>query len=269
MTPVGDRLREFRILNCDVLDGLRQIEPGTVDAIVTDPPYGENNAAWDAPRSIEWHCAWVELATLAAKPGAPLVTFCSRKFVDVVMGALRCVRGDSGELTLQTGAWVHRQGFTAADGLLRPEHEPFIVSGRLRVDSFEVRRLREYRTEYNRARKPTRRGAVNRKRFGTHTYIPDETGPVGGTIFDAARNIPAERTEHPTQKPEAIAEYLVVLASAPGDLVLDPFAGSGTVGVVALRHGRRFVGCELNPDYARMARERIIGDAPLLNREVA
>jgi DNA modification methylase len=41
--------------------------------------------------------------------------------------------------------------------------------------------------------------------------------------------------------------------------VLDPFAGSGTVGVVALRHGRRFIGCELNPEYARMARRRIAG----------
>jgi DNA modification methylase len=48
-------------------------------------------------------------------------------------------------------------------------------------------------------------------------------------------------------------------------LVLDPFAGSGTVGMVARRHGREFIGIELNPVYAAMARERIVGDAPLLN----
>ena len=47
--------------------------------------------------------------------------------------------------------------------------------------------------------------------------------------------------------------------------VLDPFCGSGTTGVVALRHGRSFVGIELNPEYVEMARQRIIGDAPLLN----
>jgi DNA modification methylase len=41
--------------------------------------------------------------------------------------------------------------------------------------------------------------------------------------------------------------------------VLDPFAGSGTVGVVALRYGRRFIGCELNPEYVGMARRRIAG----------
>ena len=47
--------------------------------------------------------------------------------------------------------------------------------------------------------------------------------------------------------------------------VLDPFCGSGTTGVVALRHGRSFIGIELNPEYIGMARKRIIADAPLLN----
>ena len=48
-------------------------------------------------------------------------------------------------------------------------------------------------------------------------------------------------------------------------IVLDPFCGSGTTGVVALRHGRSFIGIELNPEYVELARKRIIDDAPLLN----
>ncbi len=51
--------------------------------------------------------------------------------------------------------------------------------------------------------------------------------------------------------------------------VLDPFCGSGTTGVVALRHGRSFIGIELNPEYIELARKRIIGDAPLLNDDGA
>ena len=47
--------------------------------------------------------------------------------------------------------------------------------------------------------------------------------------------------------------------------VLDPFCGSGTTGVVALRHGRSFIGIELNPEYIKLARKRIVADAPLLN----
>lgn len=50
-----------------------------------------------------------------------------------------------------------------------------------------------------------------------------------------------------------------------GSLVLDPFTGSGTVAVIALRHGRRFIGCELNPEYAQIAKRRILDDSPLWN----
>ena len=59
--------------------------------------------------------------------------------------------------------------------------------------------------------------------------------------------------------PQALVEPCILAGSEPGDTVLDPFAGSGTVGVVASRHGRGFVGIELNPEYAEMARRRISG----------
>jgi DNA modification methylase len=61
-----------------------------------------------------------------------------------------------------------------------------------------------------------------------------------------------------------------ILAGCPvGGTVLDPFSGAGTSGLVALRNDRRYIGIELNPDYAEMSRRRILNDAPLLNREVA
>ena len=55
--------------------------------------------------------------------------------------------------------------------------------------------------------------------------------------------------KHPTQKPEALLERVVLSSSNPGDLVLDPFAGSGTTGVVAVRHGRKFIGIDLSAEY--------------------
>jgi DNA modification methylase len=67
--------------------------------------------------------------------------------------------------------------------------------------------------------------------------------------------------------PPELVKPCVLAGSAEGDTILDPFAGSGTVGVVALRHQRNFVGIELNPVYAEMARRRIEADGPLLNRE--
>ena len=63
--------------------------------------------------------------------------------------------------------------------------------------------------------------------------------------------------------PEALIDPCVRAGSRVGDLVLDPFTGSGTTGVVAVRHGRAFVGCELNPAYVELARRRIGSAAPL------
>jgi site-specific DNA-methyltransferase (adenine-specific) len=67
------------------------------------------------------------------------------------------------------------------------------------------------------------------------------------------------RTGHQTQKPLALMDVLVRLFSDPGELILDPFAGSGTTGVAALRLGRRFVGWEMNPEYAAITRKRLSG----------
>jgi modification methylase len=65
------------------------------------------------------------------------------------------------------------------------------------------------------------------------------------------------RKAHPTQKPEALLHRVLLACTAPGDLVLDPFFGTGTTGAVALKLGRRFIGIERDAGYAQIARERI------------
>ncbi len=67
--------------------------------------------------------------------------------------------------------------------------------------------------------------------------------------------------------PPALIEPCVLAGSPPEGVILDPFAGSGTTGLVALRHGRSFIGIELNPEYAAMARNRITKDMPMFNQE--
>lgn len=65
------------------------------------------------------------------------------------------------------------------------------------------------------------------------------------------------RHAHPTMKPEPLMLELIELFTDAGELVIDPFAGSGTTGVAALRRGRRFLGCEINAEYAARANERL------------
>ena len=69
--------------------------------------------------------------------------------------------------------------------------------------------------------------------------------------------------------PEALVDPCIKAGSPVGGLVLDPFSGSGTTGVVALKQGRSYVGCELNPEYVAMSRRRLADVAPLLAQEVA
>ena len=79
----------------------------------------------------------------------------------------------------------------------------------------------------------------------------------------------AGRKAHPTQKPEALLARVMLAASHPGDVVLDPFFGSGTTGAVARRLGRRFVGIERDEGYAAVARRRIAAIEPLPDLSVA
>jgi modification methylase len=71
------------------------------------------------------------------------------------------------------------------------------------------------------------------------------------------------RKAHPTQKPEALLARVLLAASKPGDVVLDPFFGSGTTGAVARKLGRHFVGIERDKDYIAHARERIAAASPV------
>jgi len=71
------------------------------------------------------------------------------------------------------------------------------------------------------------------------------------------------RKAHPTQKPEALLHRLLLASTNPGDLVLDPFFGTGTTGAVARRLGRHWLGIERDPAYAEAATERIARVRPL------
>jgi modification methylase len=71
------------------------------------------------------------------------------------------------------------------------------------------------------------------------------------------------RKAHPTQKPEALLHRVLLASTKPGDVVLDPFFGTGTSGAVAKRLGRRYIGIERDRDYAKAAEERIARVTPL------
>ncbi|TAJ72303.1 MAG: site-specific DNA-methyltransferase [Phenylobacterium sp.] len=74
---------------------------------------------------------------------------------------------------------------------------------------------------------------------------------------------------HPTQKPEALLHRVIMASTKPGDIILDPFFGTGTTGAVARRLGRKFIGIEREENYARIAKERIAKVIPATSAEMA
>jgi len=93
----------------------------------------------------------------------------------------------------------------------------------------------------------TRTGTFNNNGIAIHDYIESSVTPKNEKIYGG----------HPTQKPEKVIQHFVELLSNPGDVVMDPFMGSGTTGVVAKKLGRDFIGIELQEDYFDIALKRI------------
>ena len=69
--------------------------------------------------------------------------------------------------------------------------------------------------------------------------------------------VPRIHRGYPAEKPSAVSEVLITQSSLPGELVADPFMGSGSVGIAALKTGRRFSGCDLNPEAVRLTADRL------------
>lgn len=74
-----------------------------------------------------------------------------------------------------------------------------------------------------------------------------------------------EREQHPTQKPEALIARIIQASSNVGDVVLDPFVGSGTTCKVARDLKRQWIGVDINPEYIKMSEERIANGTPLFD----
>lgn len=93
-------------------------------------------------------------------------------------------------------------------------------------------------------------------RFGMQSILMlDQVGILSGKSSLSLRG-----GEHETIKPVALLTHYIVLSSQPGDLVLDPFMGSGSTGLAAVANHRRFLGIELNPKYYQIAAGNLEND---------
>lgn len=231
----------------DALDVLTRLPDESVDAIVTDPPYGETSLKWD--KRVQ---GWPAAARRVLKRSGSMWVFGSTRMFMEQAAAF------AGWRLSHDVVWEKHNGTGLFNDRFRRVHEMALHFYRDDAKWSEVYRKPQFttdataRTVRKKAKPAHWIGAT-----GETTYTSEDGGPRLMRSVIPCRSEHG-RAVHPTQKPEGIVEPLLLYACPPGGTVLDPFAGSGTTGVVAEKHGRHATLVELNPDYAAMARERIV-----------
>lgn len=229
-----------RILRIDALEGLRRLPDESVDLVVTDPPY--NIAAADRT---------------TMKNGKPLSTLKAWGHWD------RMHTFDYDILILRLISECYR--------VLKPGGACYIYTAREQNGYFvrqAVARGFVYRNQISMIKKnpiPSFSKSNWRSAFELCMYLTKGKPKVFNFVSQTlCKNVfpysnSHRDTTHPTEKPLDLIKLIIEVSSNEGDLVLDPFMGSGTTAVAAKQLGRRFLGFELDAEYVRMARDRLKG----------
>lgn len=209
---------------------------GHVQCCITDPPYGETSLEWD-----RWPKGWPDL---------------------IPSDSLWCF----GSFRMFTAHWPEFDGWKLAQEIVWEKHNG---TG---FDTDRFKRVHEtvvqfYRGKWKKVFKATPVSISERKRGSAlRSHQAPHRGDIGSTryhyggtrITRSVIKAPSVRGGlHPTQKPEMIIEHLVRYSPEPGATIFDPFMGSGSVGVVAKKNGRRFIGCDADLKWCQIAAQRL------------
>ncbi|HEY1813356.1 MAG TPA: site-specific DNA-methyltransferase [Kofleriaceae bacterium] len=244
----------------DVLDVLGRLADRSVDLVVTDPPYAIAKESWDEFESLDAYVAWcdawlTEVERVLAPHGSAYVCGYSEILAEIKVKSARRFAG------CRWLVWYYKNKANLGRDWGR-SHESILHLRReaTRVDVDAVRvPYNGHTTKY-----PARIQAVS-SQYGRGVrrdrWIPNPLGAKPRDVLEipVICNGMSEKTPHATQKPEALIERLILASSAPGQLVVDPFVGSGTTAVVASRLGRRWLAGDGDARYVGLARERLLG----------
>jgi site-specific DNA-methyltransferase (adenine-specific) len=241
---------DVSIIHGDCRTALAGVEPGSVDLVIADPPYGITKLEWD--RDVK---GWIKAIIPLMSPTASLWCFGSLKFF--------MLRGSEfkGLTLMQEVVWEKHNGSGPPQpGRFNRVHE-LVVQFRLDGTPAEKVTANNPLTFDAVARKVKRKkGPTHMGEFRESTYESVDGGPRRARSVLQFRSM-HNMAKHPTQKPDDLVRMLIETSSNPGDLVLDPFGGSGTTAVTALKAGRRAVTAEKLPEFVELIRSRVEHEA--------
>lgn len=239
----------------DALDIGPLLPTARVDVLFADPPYdlpktfdGERFAPMGHDAYLEYTRAWIGAVADSLKPTASVYVCADWRSSSAVYLALA-----ERFIVRNRITWKRDKGRSSASNWKNASEDLWFatVGDSYRFDPDAVKVRKRVVAPYREDGKPkdwTEDASGRWRLTGASNLWDDLTVPFWSM---------PENTDHPTQKPEKLVARALLASSAPGDLVLDPFLGSGTTAVAARKLGRRFVGVERSPAYCALALRRL------------
>lgn len=242
-----EKPNEIKILHSimDCGEFLKSLPDESVQLICIDPPYNLELAGWDIyDNYIEWASTWIDEAYRVLSKNGSMVIFGGIQFRDVKSGDLldiiQYVRRNTKFKLINTIIWHYKNGMSA-HRYFANRHEEVIWLAKTNDYYFDLDSVREPYSEED------LRLALKDKRLNPENTMKGKN-PTNVWQIGRLNGNSKERVGHPTQKPVNIIDRLVKSLSYPGSVVLDFFAGSGTVGRVCITEGRHCLMCDSDPD---------------------
>lgn len=229
----------YQIQQGDCLELMKTIPDGSVDAIITDLPYGVTRAPFD--KRIPFVPMWQNFHRVLKRNGAAIL-FCQQPFTsELIMSNRKNFK--------YVMTWHKRQ----RSGFLNAKRQPLRSCEDIAV-------FYQSQCTYNpqmRKGKPqlksTGGASINYNKFTYKPHVSEDYYPT--TLLEFP--LPRFKDGHPQQKPVPLLEYLIKTYTNEGETVLDATMGSGTTGVVCVNTGRNFIGFELEEKFFEISKRRI------------
>lgn len=234
--------KELKAICGDAIEELSKLPDKSVRLIVTDPPYnlnkdyGNNQDKLEFEEYLDFSRAWLTEAKRVLTDDGTLYVFMGMRYISYVYSILEK------ELGMYFNSWItwyYTQGIGKTKGFSPRRDDILMFTKHSKKFVFNLDAIRVPQKYYR---------SVNNMRGAN---------PGNAWEFSHMHYCNKNRKKHPTQKPEGLYERMILTSSNEGDLVIDPFVGSGTLLRVCQQTNRRGIGIDINPDYIEMTKERL------------
>ncbi|NGP87072.1 DNA methyltransferase [Fodinibius halophilus] len=250
-----------KLFNLDAIDFLKSMESESVDLIFADPPYNIKKAEWDTFESqkeyVEWSIEWIKEAKRVLKDNGSLyVCGFSEIIADIKWAASDMFKG------CKWLVWYYRNKANLGKDWGRA-HESIIHFRKSKKFTFNIDNVRipynAHTLKYPK-RTQSKSSQYDNGDGKKYQWEPHPLGAKPKDVFEipTLSNGSWERVDkHPTQKPVELVKKFVLGSANEGDLIYDPFGGTGTTYAVAEAFERRWVGTEINKDFCDLIKNRV------------